>query len=192
MLGKPSQQLLCSLLYSLTCVAGTAFSIPPQQAEAGAVFWKASQWVSWKPKLHVFMRSPQELRNQNHFQFIWSKSKLGGTLNSNSQFRKKRFLQEVLEKSPYQPSLLQQGRGKDSCLFVKRWNFRLCQYYITAATTFVSLMPMLIRHSNTSGCWGKTDIVPESWQVAVIIHLQQAGRDLIWISKSLLWHAIVL
>lgn len=99
MLGKPPQQLLCSLLYSLTCVAGTAFSIPPQQAEAGAVFWKASQWVGWKPKLHVFMRSPQELRNQNHFQFIWSKSKLGGTLNSNSQFRKKRFLQEVLEES---------------------------------------------------------------------------------------------
>lgn len=46
-LSKPPQQHLCFLLYSLTCAAGTAFSIPDQQAEAGAVF---SQGVSGKWK----------------------------------------------------------------------------------------------------------------------------------------------
>lgn len=152
MLGKPPQQHLCSLFSTLTCLAGTAFSAPPQQAEAGAVFWKVSQWVGWKLKSHISTRGPQELRNQNHFQLIW-----GGTLNSNSEFRKKRFLQELLEEPLLAITVAARQRkgllwclgktGVSACADAALWLQPL------------SLMLMLIRCIDTSGHWGKTDIL---------------------------------
>lgn len=95
---------------------------------------------------------PMRTVSQDHFWLIWSKSNPGWTLRCNSQFSKKRFLQELSEKKP----LLAATAPERQRLLWYLWKSGVSACAETA-TTSLSTMLMLIRCINTLGHWGKTE-----------------------------------